>query len=403
MPRRWIKVDVALSTHWRVLAGDVSSEALMVAILLWSKAKECGSVDVTLIYNAKAISRMGRWSHPEDIPTWLDELLASGLFIRDPSGNITIRDWEQHQVDPTNLQRQTKYRDKSRVKSTIASIELSQPFERIMSPGLPTLGDEYCHNLGDKVIIACNSTVTDATGELHSEPFCEPSKTTDHVDESANVDADVTRKLQICDEKDIDSNYLEEFHSEEGVTVCNALSRSVTVSNARSNESNGRRERERVRVREQTNTYVDACQNGKTLELSLAPGDPPSVAAPSVARRSEVASSVQQAYDAWREYHPKAPKHLRCGSKGYRRAMDRLAEGADTALLVAAVHGCHRSAFHRGDNDACREYLSLDLIWRDMDHVVKFAEMAENRAVVDHRDVSRHNARVAAAWLSEDN
>jgi hypothetical protein len=83
--------------------------------------------------------------------------------------------------------------------------------------------------------------------------------------------------------------------------------------------------------------------------------------------------------DIWGHYrlwHLKASK--RCGAKNAGLIKARLAEGSSPDDLKAAIDGYHRDPWHCGDNDRGKKYLSLSLILRDADHVLKGLEMNEN-------------------------
>jgi len=93
------------------------------------------------------------------------------------------------------------------------------------------------------------------------------------------------------------------------------------------------------------------------------------------ARRS-VSSEIQTVWTAYREYHPRLPGTLKSNRKEYRLVKARL-EDFSTADLIQAIHGYHASPFHNGDNDKGRKYLNLQLICRDIEHVARGIEMAE--------------------------
>jgi hypothetical protein len=98
-----------------------------------------------------------------------------------------------------------------------------------------------------------------------------------------------------------------------------------------------------------------------TLELtedgasSLAPDSPSSV------------------IDAYREYHPR----YRPNTRVEKLIRSRLEDGFAMRELIDAIHGCHMSPFHCGDNDRGQRYQSLDLILRNADKVTQFLEIKE--------------------------
>lgn len=75
---------------------------------------------------------------------------------------------------------------------------------------------------------------------------------------------------------------------------------------------------------------------------------------------------------------------LRAGRRGVkpaftpkrRKLLERWFEYYDLATLKAAVDGCARSEFHMGENARGRRYDSLELIFRDAEHIERFADLA---------------------------
>jgi hypothetical protein len=55
----------------------------------------------------------------------------------------------------------------------------------------------------------------------------------------------------------------------------------------------------------------------------------------------------------------------------------------DLATLRAAVDGCAQSEFHMGQNSRGRRYDSLELIFRDAEHIERFAGIAMDTGTVD--------------------
>jgi len=72
-------------------------------------------------------------------------------------------------------------------------------------------------------------------------------------------------------------------------------------------------------------------------------------------------------------HHPQS----RPGEPARRRIRDRMREGFSEQQCLTAIDGCHRSPHHCGENDRQTKYQSLDLIFRDSDHVQKFVELAD--------------------------
>lgn len=95
-----------------------------------------------------------------------------------------------------------------------------------------------------------------------------------------------------------------------------------------------------------------------------------------LARAGPAHAAVLEVFAAYRRHHPRAHPAPKPTSKETRLIKARLAEGHTVEDLVAAVDGCHASAWHMGDNDRGRPYNSLELIVRDASKVQFFAELA---------------------------
>ena len=77
---------------------------------------------------------------------------------------------------------------------------------------------------------------------------------------------------------------------------------------------------------------------------------------------------INEVWQHYRTHHPNAAKALKSGRKEYRLIRERLGDfGADE--LKRAIDGYHQSAFHCGDNQHGKRYLSLELMMRDISHV----------------------------------
>lgn len=97
----------------------------------------------------------------------------------------------------------------------------------------------------------------------------------------------------------------------------------------------------------------------------------------------------------YREQHPKAPAELRSHGKSYKLVKARLDDGFSVDDLRKAIDGYHRSPFHQGVNERGTKYLSLELIMRDVDHVTKGIEMADDPSL--DRGLSEKTRRTAHA------
>lgn len=115
------------------------------------------------------------------------------------------------------------------------------------------------------------------------------------------------------------------------------------------------------------------------------------------------ASEVQLVFDHYRIHHPQAHKKPSPSSKEWRNIVARMREGATVKDLCEAIDGCHRSAFHMGDNSRGKRYDSLELITRDASHVQQFMEVPENGERPQVRSQFVDATRAVAEWArSED-
>lgn len=80
---------------------------------------------------------------------------------------------------------------------------------------------------------------------------------------------------------------------------------------------------------------------------------------------------VDSVWSAYQEHHPTAKM-----TTNRRDLIRRRLKEHPVDVLVAAVHGNHRSPFHCGENRDGKKYHALELILRDADKIEGFAELA---------------------------
>ena len=79
----------------------------------------------------------------------------------------------------------------------------------------------------------------------------------------------------------------------------------------------------------------------------------------------------------YRTYHPRSFPKPTSKAKEWTKIRERLAGGHSVADLKAAIDGYQASPWHRGQNDASREYLQLEMMVRDDSKVAAGIELAE--------------------------
>lgn len=87
--------------------------------------------------------------------------------------------------------------------------------------------------------------------------------------------------------------------------------------------------------------------------------------------------AVDRVFSAWQTATGKVASKLTPARRDLIRR--RVREHSEDVVL-AAIAGCAGSAFHRGENDRGREYLSLELILRNAEKIEAFAEMGKGTA-----------------------
>ena len=105
---------------------------------------------------------------------------------------------------------------------------------------------------------------------------------------------------------------------------------------------------------------------------------------------------IQTVWGKYREHHPNCPGALKQGRKEYRLARDRLRDFT-VPQLCKAIDGYHRSPFHCGDNDQNSKHLGFELIMRDVGHVTKGIEMADDPTLGQPRVISKRGKELQAA------
>lgn len=112
-------------------------------------------------------------------------------------------------------------------------------------------------------------------------------------------------------------------------------------------------------------------------------------------------SGVRTVFDHYRTHHPRAHRKPNSKSKEWKLIKARLAEGFSSEELCLAVDGCHKSAWHMGENERQRKYDSLELIVRDGSHVQQFIELYEQSKTgqVHLTEKERRGKQAAAAWV----
>lgn len=88
----------------------------------------------------------------------------------------------------------------------------------------------------------------------------------------------------------------------------------------------------------------------------------------------------QSAIESWRRSTGRRPSRFVLSDKRRTLIRARLAEGFDVDDLKDAARGWRRSAFHCGANDRRKPFNSLELVFRDADHVEQFRDMERDFA-----------------------
>jgi hypothetical protein len=89
-------------------------------------------------------------------------------------------------------------------------------------------------------------------------------------------------------------------------------------------------------------------------------------------RKSDIARRI---FEFWKSTtnHPRS----RLDDKRLKLICSRLTDGYTERDLKLGVFGCKHSRYHQGENDRHEVYDSIELIFRDADHVDKFMRLGE--------------------------
>lgn len=90
---------------------------------------------------------------------------------------------------------------------------------------------------------------------------------------------------------------------------------------------------------------------------------------------ADFSDQINELFDYWCQVHDQ-PK-MALSSRQRRVLLNALHEGYTEKECRQAIDGCHRSAFHRGDNPQGVRYNSLALIFRDREHIERFIRLAQ--------------------------
>lgn len=106
-----------------------------------------------------------------------------------------------------------------------------------------------------------------------------------------------------------------------------------------------------------------------STQLSLF-GEPESI--------SNVNAALLQSAIAVAEFYKSFHPQWRCGDKDAVIIVRALRElGYSAATLCDCIRGYHGSEWHRGDNDRCREYLYLSLLFRAKENIERGVKLAK--------------------------
>jgi len=83
-------------------------------------------------------------------------------------------------------------------------------------------------------------------------------------------------------------------------------------------------------------------------------------------------NAIARVLEHYKTYHSQS----RPGAPARDRIRKRIREGYTESQLTQAIDGCHKDPWHCGENEQQKKYQSLDLIFRDSEHVQRFIELA---------------------------
>lgn len=113
---------------------------------------------------------------------------------------------------------------------------------------------------------------------------------------------------------------------------------------------------------------------GAPLDIQLWGGAPAAQPHSDAPQDPKTADAIRAVFAHYRTHHPRAHPKPRAESREWRAIAARLKEGYTVTDLFEAIDGCHKCPFNLGENDRQTRYLSLGLIVRTSDHVLKFIE-----------------------------
>lgn len=90
-----------------------------------------------------------------------------------------------------------------------------------------------------------------------------------------------------------------------------------------------------------------------------------------------VPDRAREVFDYWVKVHRTvrgAPQTVFTDRR--RRLLERTLRDYNFETCIAAINGCALSDFHMGQNSRNRKYNDLELIFRDAQHIERFAGMA---------------------------
>lgn len=116
--------------------------------------------------------------------------------------------------------------------------------------------------------------------------------------------------------------------------------------------------------------------------------------------RRAASTDIRTVFDHYRKYHERAHQQPHSEMKEWRKIAARLKEGYSVEDLCIAIDGCHKSAWHCGENPEHRIYQNLELIVRDSSKVNQFMQIDQeaSKPVLTQRE--ERGARAGQSWLS---
>jgi len=131
----------------------------------------------------------------------------------------------------------------------------------------------------------------------------------------------------------------------------------------------------------ETQSFVGLKPDGSLPVAQAKPPDP--------GQTRSLSQDVADVFEHYRRYHPRAHPKPRADGKESRAIKARLAEGYTVLDLQQAIDGYHRSPFHLGENKHGQQFLHLELMVRNSDHVNRGIEMAEGKGNGKQRELGK--------------